>query len=126
MKTTPTVFVTTLLLALPLMAGAEDRVVEIWNCALKEGKTLDDAKQVNSKWVKFQNEANPGAGVRSFGLGSIVGETGEFKYLDSFPTLDAWTKSKAAIATPAGVALEAELTAIADCSSNRLYQAIEH
>lgn len=114
------------LLAMPAMLRAEDRIVELWTCDLHEGKTVADAKAVNAKWLKLQNNANPGAGIRSWGLSSIVGQPGGFMYLDSFPSLEAWSKSKAAIATPAGVALEAELNAVAKCVSNSLHEAIEH
>ncbi|MEQ8859718.1 MAG: hypothetical protein RIC56_13825 [Pseudomonadales bacterium] len=115
-----------LTLTLPFAARAEDRVVELWTCTLLDGKTLDDAKAVNGKWLKLQNSANPGAGIRSWGLTSIVGQPGSFMYLDSFPSLEAWSKSRAAIATPAGVAVDAELNATAECASNSLHEAIEH
>jgi len=117
------------ILALAVMAplaSAEDGVLEFWDCDLKEGKTLADAKAVNAKWLKMQNDANPGAGIRSWGLSSIVGEPGGFGYMDAFPTLEAWAKSRAASETPAGMAIDAELNGIAACTMNRLYQATEH
>lgn len=118
--------VSALLFALAPVVQAEDGVLEFWKCELKEGKTTADAKAVNSRWLKFQKDANPGANIRSWGLTSVVGETASFGYMDAFPSLDAWAKSRAASETPAGVAIDAELNAVADCSMNRLYQATEH
>jgi hypothetical protein len=118
--------ISTLMWLVPLHANAEDRVVELWTCTLKDGKTLEDAKQVNAKWLKFQNDTNPGAGIRSWGLTSIVGQLGGLTYLDSFPSLDAWAKSRAASTTPAGVAVDAEFDAVVTCSETRLFQATEH
>lgn len=105
---------------------AEDGVVEFWDCDLNEGMTLDDAKRINGKWVKLQNESNPDAGIRSWGLSSIVGEPGNFGYMDAYPSLEAWAKGRAVMQTPAGQALEAELDDVATCTVNRLYQATEH
>ena len=87
--------------AIAPIVHSEDGVLEFWNCTLKEGKTAADAKAVNAKWLKHQNGANPEANIRSGGLTSVVGETGSFGYRDAFPSLDAWAKSKVAIATPA-------------------------
>lgn len=112
--------------AIAPLTHAEDGVLEFWDCDLMEGKSLDDAKAVNAKWLKMQNDANPGAGIRSWGLSSIVGEPGDFGYMDAFPTLEAWAKSRAASETPAGMAIDAELNGIATCTMNRLYRATEH
>ncbi len=122
--------ITTLLaltaLFLASAASAEDRVLEFWMCTLKEGKTLEDAATINGKWLKLQNDANPGAKIRSWGLTSIVGEPNAFGYMDSFPNLEAWAKAKAVIESAEGQALDAEFGALADCTRNRLYQATEH
>lgn len=126
MKTLVAICVSLWLLALVPQSHAEDGVLEFWNCDLADGKTPEDAARVNGKWVKFQNEANPDAGIRSWGLTSIVGEPGDFGYMDAYPTLDAWTKGRAAMETPEGQAIEAELNDVATCSVNRLYQATEH
>ncbi len=114
-----------MLTAAPL-ASAEARVLELWHCELATGKTLADVKRVNGKWLKLQNEANPGADIQSWGLSSIVGKTADFKYIDSFPSLDVWSKSRAVSKTPAGVAMDAELSEVADCTSNELFDAESH
>ena len=126
MKTLGAMCVSLWLLVLAAQSYAEDGVLEFWDCTLAEGKTPEDAARVNGKWVKLQNDANPDAGIRSWGLTSIVGELDSFGYMDAYPTLDAWTKGRAAMETPEGQALEAELDSVATCSVNRLYQATEH
>ena len=115
-----------ILLGWLLPASADDGVLEFWECTLMEGKTPDDAARVNAKWLKLQNDANPDAGIRSWGLTSIVDEPGAFYWMDAFPTLDAWAKSRAVSETPAGQAIDEELNAVVQCTSNSLYQAKEH
>ena len=126
MKKTFAVILSICAFVLTSQANAEDGVLEFWDCDLQDGKTLDDAARVNGKWLKLQNAANPDAGIRSWGLSSIVGEPGNFGYMDAYPSLDAWAKGRAAMETPEGQALDAEFNDIAVCSSNRLYQATEH
>lgn len=109
----------------PVLA-ADNGVLEFWECSLKDGKTTDDAARVNAKWLKLQNDANPDAGIRSWGLTSIVDQPGAFYWMDAFPTLEAWAKSRAVSETPAGQAIDEELNAIVECKSNTLYQATEH
>lgn len=96
-------------------SNAEDGVVELWDCVLNDGKTIDDAARVNAKWLKLQNEMNPDAGIRSWGLTSIVGKPSSYGYLDAYPSLDAWAKGQAGLQTAAGRALEAEFNDTATC-----------
>jgi len=107
-------------------ASADDGVLEFWQCTLRDGKTMEDAAEINGRWLKLQNDANPGAGIRSWALTSIVGDPSGFFYMDAYPTLEAWSKSKSVTQTPEGQALDAEFFALADCEQNRLYQATEH
>ena len=107
------------------LAYAEDGVLEFWECTLRDGRTMEDAAATNAKWLKLQNDANPGAGIRSWALTSIVADATHFYWMDAFPTLEAWAKSKSVIQTPAGQAIEAEFFSIADCTTNELHQATE-
>lgn len=77
---------------------------------------------MNKKWLKLQNEVNPEAGIRSWGVTSMVGNPSSYLYLDAYPNLDAWIKGQAARQTPARHALNAEFNATATCSSNRVYR----
>ena len=108
-------------------ANADDyRMVS--TCKLKEGKTMDDVRVANSKWVVFMNENVEGGGITSHITTSIVGDPtpGKFGYVDSFPSLESWTATVAAIESIAeGVAIDEELNEAADCTENRLYKAEE-
>lgn len=108
-------------------ANADDyRMVS--TCKLKEGKTMDDIRVANSKWVVFMNENVEGGGITSHITTSIVGDPtpGKFGYVDSFPSLESWTATVAAIESIAeGVAIDEELNEAADCTENRLYKAEE-
>ena len=108
-------------------ANADDyRMVS--TCKLKEGKTMDDIRVANSKWVVFMNENVEGGGITSHITTSVVGDStpGKFGYVDSFPSLESWTATVAAIESIAeGVAIDEELNEAADCTENRLYKAEE-
>ena len=34
-------------------AAVADSVVEVWNCKLSEGKTIEDVQAANSKWIAY-------------------------------------------------------------------------
>ena len=108
-------------------ANADDyRAVH--NCKLKEGKTMDDVRVANSKWVVFMNENIEGGGITSHITTSVVGDStpGKFGFVDSFPSLESWAATLAATESIAeGVAIDEELKEAADCTENRLYKAEE-
>jgi hypothetical protein len=73
--------------------------VEIWSisnadsgyralnsCILIDGKTIDDVRIVNSKWVEFINENVEGRDITSYIITSVVGDMtpGKFQFVDSF------------------------------------------
>lgn len=101
-------------------AFAEDRVIEMFNCDLRDGKTVADVQVANGKWLKFVNGKVKGGGVRSFVLTNIVGAPQGFRFADSYPDLNAWTATKAALETDEGKAVESQIEAVADCTSNML------
>jgi hypothetical protein len=105
---------------------SDTATVEIWNCTLNDGKTMDDVAAANGKWVKFMNANVEGGDIHSYGQTAVVGEQGTFLYIDVFPDMKAWIASKAAIESEEGQALEAGLNEVASCSSNSLYSSTEH
>ena len=108
-------------------ANADDYRMVV-TCKLKEGKTMDDIRVANSKWVVFMNENIEGGGITSHITTSIVGDPtpGKFGYVDSFPSLESWAATLAATESIAeGVAIDEELKEAADCTENRLYKAEE-
>jgi len=105
-------------------AMAETRIDEVWTCQIKDGKTMDDVRVTNSKWVKLINTVVAGGDITSNIVTSVVGnaEEGHFLYVDSFPSLESWASAKSALQdSKEGKAIEAELGEVAACADNRLY-----
>lgn len=116
--------IVTFMLLGSMAAAAEDRVVLIWDCDLNEGKTMDDVKAANDRWVAYVNK-EAGGDIRSFVASPVVGETSGFRYLDSFPSLEAWSAQSDAMQADAGQAIEAALNEAAACERSTLYNAEE-
>lgn len=104
---------------------AESRVVEVWQCKLREGKTAAEVQAANRKWLEFVNSKVKGGGVQSYQMTAIVGHVEGFVFADSYPGMDAWVAAKAALKTPAGEAVDAALNALGECTSNALYNSEE-
>ena len=102
-------------------ADSQERTVVIWKCELNEGKTAADVQAVNAKWVKLVN-ANAEGEIRSYVLSTIVGHSGTFLYVDSFPSGEAWVGARAAMKSEEGKALDKEFEEAAKCSSNSMYE----
>jgi hypothetical protein len=102
-------------------AHAEERVVEVWTCTMNEGHSLDEVKSENANWLEFVNRTVDGGGIISYVVSPLVGTQGQFMYVDSLPSMDAWIAMKAALSTEEGVAIEAALAEVASCDSNSLH-----
>ena len=113
---------------LGISATADADFREVWTCTIKEGKTMDDVRAANSRWVKFINANVDGGGITSHIVTSVVGNAsiGSFGYVDSFPTLESWSAAKSATeGNEEGEAIDEALGEAADCSENRLFEAEE-
>ncbi len=104
-----------------LTASASTRINEVWTCTVKDGKTIDDVKSANHKWVAYVNKEVKGADIQSYVATTIVGKQKNFIYVDSFPSMESWTTQKAAMKKDAGKKLEEFLSTVANCQSNALY-----
>ena len=114
-------------LMIPLLGLAEagdTRVIEVWDCTIKEGKTADEVAAHNAKWLAFVRQTN--AEIDSYGMERIVGEGGSFMFADIYPDLAAWGAAKNALDSQAGSDLEAGFGELLDCDSNRLYKSTQH
>lgn len=111
-----------IVLGIGLAATANSRVDEVWQCTLKDGKTIEEVKTANSAWVKWANANVAGGDIRSSTVTTIVGDTSSFIFVDSYPSLDSWAAAKAAFDSPEGKALEDAINEAADCNQNRLYR----
>ncbi len=106
-------------------AIADPRIEEVWTCQINDGKTMDDVRAANSKWVKFINANIEGGDITSHIVTNVVGNAtmGRFLYVDSFPSLESWSAAKGASdGNEEGEAIDEELAEAADCSENRLYE----
>lgn len=105
-------------------AAQADRVEEVWTCKVQEGKSMDDVRAANWKWVKYINANVEGGDISGSIATTIVGglEMGAFIYVDSFPSLESWAAARRALQkNDEGKAVDAELIAAATCAENRLY-----
>jgi hypothetical protein len=107
-------------------ANADDyRMVH--TCKINEGKTMDDVRADNSKWVAFMNENVEGGGITSHITTIVVGDStpGKFGYVDTFPSLESWTATIALESTAEGIAILEELQESASCTESQLQKAEE-
>jgi hypothetical protein len=110
------------------ISNADSGYRAVNSCMLIDGKTIDDVRVVNSKWVEFVNENVEGGGITSHIITSVVGDMtpGKFQFVDSFPTLESWAAYLTAIESIAeGIAIDAEVSEAADCTESQLYKAEE-
>jgi hypothetical protein len=117
---------TTLGFATSVMAAGSDesRVVNLWQCKLKDEKTIADVHAANGKWVVYVNAQVEGADIHSYVLQTVVGASNSFLYADSYPSLAAWD-AVSAIETDEMKAIQKGLDEAADCASNTLHKSKE-
>ena len=106
-------------------ANAGTHVEEVFDCKLKEGKTMEEVNSANAKWLEFVNKNVKGGNISSRAVTPLVGDFGSFFFVDSFPDLTSWAAMKAAVGTEEGMKVEAGILDIVECSSNRLYNSTE-
>jgi hypothetical protein len=121
MKNLLSVFFMTVAMAVSGIASAGTHVEEVWDCTLREGKTMKQVNAINAKWMKFVNKQVKGGEISSRTVTPLVGDLSSFVFVDAFPDLQSWTDTKAAMASEQGQKLEAEFDEVSECSSNRLY-----
>jgi hypothetical protein len=108
------------------LADAGDvRVVEMWQCELKDGQKMEDVKANNTKWLAQTRKEAASDDVRSYALNTIVGDQSKFVFVDTFPNLAAWSAAKSA-ESEEGKAIEAAFEELMECTKNRLYESTEH
>ena len=108
------------------ISNADSGYRAVNSCILIDGKTIDDVRIVNSKWVEFVNKNVEGGDITSHIITSVVGDItpGKFQFVDSFPTLESWAEYLKAIESIAeGIAIDVEVREAADCTESQLYKA---
>jgi len=108
------------------LADAGDvRIVEMWQCELKEGQKMEDVKANNTKWLALTRKEAASDDVRSYALSTVVGDQSKFVFVDTFPNMAAWSAAKSA-ESEEGKAIEATFNDLMDCTKNRLFESTEH
>ena len=110
---------------LSTVANADTRILEVWNCKLIDGKTIEQVQAANKIWLTFVNGKGQAGGIRSYVMTSVVGDLTGFMYVDSYPNMATWTTTKAALKTPEGVAADAPNISVSQCTSNTLQESTE-
>ncbi len=125
MKRMTTLMLIAVVATASVSAYADTRTLQLWTCTVIEGKTPADVQTANGKWVKFVNSKVKGGDIRSFVVSAVTGDLGQFMYIDSYPSFEAWTSQRAAMLTPEGVAIEADLDSVSKCTSSSLHSSTE-
>ncbi len=102
-------------------ANAGTHIEEVFDCTVKDGKTMADVNAANANWIKFVNKKVKGGGINSRAVTPLVGDFGGFVVVDSFPDLTSWVAMKAAMETKDGLKVGGAVLDTVDCSSSRLY-----
>jgi len=76
-------------------AASADSYREVWQCKAEEGKTVEDIQAVNSTWLAWMRK-NVDKGISSAILTAVVGNLEGFMFVDTYPTLDAWSEGRGA------------------------------
>ena len=107
-------------------AIAESRVDAVWNCKLKDGKKMEDVHAANSQWVSHMNGATDVGDITSATATPIVGKQGHFYFVDTYPSLAAWSAVQEYADSDEGEAAMAEIQSqfddIFECSGNELFK----
>ena len=116
--------ISTAAVAMLLLGGTvwADDYREVWECTTKDGKTLADAQAINSKWLAWMRK-NVDRDIDSAALTAVVGDMTSFVFVDTYPTLEAWSEGKAKQEGSEEMdALNAEFDATLECGQTRLWR----
>jgi len=124
MKRIITVTFASLLLGVSGLAAA-DPVTMVWTCTLNDGVTEEQSQATGKKRVALVREMTGNDEITSSWVTAVVGETGHFMWVDTYPSLEVWAAVQSAWANSEEAdALEEELEANETCSKSRLYRAV--
>ena len=70
-----------------------DSYVEVYTCELEDEKTIEDVQAANSKWLAYVHE-NVSEDIASSVITPVVGDLDSFVFVDTYPDLDTWAKTK--------------------------------
>jgi len=114
-------------LIVALFAGslslANAAVVEVWQCQLKDSKTVDDLRAASSAWLTAMKSMEGGAEVEAYHNFSVVAYNGEngFNFISITPDLAVWGKLAKAYEGSAVQKADLAWSEVADCKGNSLW-----
>ena len=118
------VTVASLLLGVSGIAAA-DPVTMVWTCTLNEGVSAEQSQAAGKKWVALVRKMVGNDEITSSWVTAVVGETGQFMWVDTYPSLEVWAAVQTAWAnSEEAAALEEVFEANETCPKNRLYRSV--
>ena len=100
------------------LRGVADTVIEVWTCTVNDKKTTDDVQAQNSIWLGLVH-ANVSEEIASNVVTSIVGDTTSFLFVDIYPDLATWERTKTYLRDNEEV--ESLFEDVSECSQNSLH-----
>ena len=124
MKKVITVMLASLIISVSGFALA-DPVTAVWTCTLNDGKTAEDSQAIGKKWVAIVRKLTGNDEITSSWVSAVVGDAGNFLWVDTYPSLEVWAAAQTAIRNSKEYApIGAELDENETCSGNRLYRGV--
>ena len=104
-------------------ANSDSRIVQVWSCTLKEGKTVEDLQSIHAKWKTWANKQSYGGGIEARIATPVVSSNmGAVLAIDVYPTMEAYAGDvKAFYGGKEGQSLLNDYNEVAVCNSNALY-----
>ncbi len=53
------------LLIASVSASSDTRIVQVWSCTLKEGRSVEDLQSIHAKWKAWANKQSYGGGIEA-------------------------------------------------------------
>ena len=126
MKKTILALAVLMLPGLCLAAAGDTRILETYQCELKEGKTAEEVRANNERWLANTRKAAGSDDVHSYHLEPKVGDLTTFVFIDSYPDMATWAAAESAGDSEESKAIEATFQELAECTRNRLWEATQH
>ena len=111
---------------LALADAGDTATVELFQCELKEGKTMEEVKANNTRWLAHTRKVTGSEDVNSYAMSPMVGDLTKFMFADVYPTAAAWATAKSAAESDEGQAIEDAFNELMDCTRNMLYESTQH
>jgi collagenase-like PrtC family protease len=97
----------------------------VWTCNLNDSVTAEQSQAAGKKWVALARKLTGNDEISSSRVIAVVGDTGSFMWVDTYPSLEVWAAVQTAWAnSEEAAALDEVFQANETCSSNRLYRSV--